>query len=236
MGVHDGHRDRVRQDFIDKGELSGFSDLHALELLLFYALRRGDTNPLAHRLLEKFGTLHGVFNASLHELMSVKGVGDSTAVLLRLVPQIARRAEISKTHEIRAILSSSDAGNYCMPYFSFEDDEVLLMLCLDAKRRVIKCVEVGRGMANAVESNLRLITETALRCNACGIVLAHNHPDGIALPSKEDNAATKLLLAAIEPLGIEFVDHIIVAGGDFISYADSGMLTLFRGATGLAIF
>ena len=224
MGVHDGHRDRVRQDFIDKGELSGFSDLHALELLLFYALRRGDTNPLAHRLLEKFGTLHGVFNASLHELMSVKGVGDSTAVLLRLVPQIARRAEISKTHEIRAILSSSDAGNYCMPYFSFEDDEVLLMLCLDAKRRVIKCVEVGRGMANAVESNLRLITETALRCNACCIALAHNHPDGIAAPSRADVETTKLLLTVLEFQNIQFLDHMIVAGDSYCSMREHGVI------------
>lgn len=228
MGVHDGHRDRVRQDFMEKGELSGFSDLRALELLLFYSLKRGDTNPLAHRLLDKFDTLHGVFNASVHELMSVDGVGDSTAVLLRLVPQIARRSEISKTQEIRTILSSSDAGKYCMPHFSYEKDEVVLMLCLDAKRRVIKCAEIGRGMANAVETNLRLITETALRCNACAVVIAHNHPDGIALPSPEDNAATKQLIAALEPLGIEFVDHIIVAGEDFVSYADSGMLTLFR--------
>lgn len=229
MGEHDGHRKRLRKNFIERGGLYGFSDLNALELLLFYAISRQDTNILAHRLLDKFDTLHGVLTATEQELKEVEGVGDSTAVLLRLVLQIARRSEISKTKDIRAILSSSDAGRYCMPRFMYEEDEVVLMLCLDAKRRIIKCAEVGRGMANAVESNLRLITETALRCKACAVVIAHNHPDGIALPSPEDNAATKQLIAALEPLGVEFVDHIIVAGEDFISYADSGMLPLFKG-------
>lgn len=235
MGVHDGHRERLRKNFIDKGGLSGFSDLNALELLLFYAIPRRDTNPVAHKLLERFGTLHGVLTATEQELMEVEGVGESGAVLLRLVLQISRRSEISKTKEIRAIITSSDAGNYCLPRFLYEEDEVVLMLCLDAKRRVIKCVEVGRGMANAVESNLRLITETALRCKACGVVIAHNHPDGIALPSTEDNIATQQIMAALEPLGIEFVDHIIIAGDDFVSYGDSGMLPTFRGKLSLGL-
>lgn len=229
MGVHDGHRDRLRQNFIDNGGISAFSDLNALELLLFYAIPRKDVNPLAHRLLDRFGTLHGVFSASEQELCEVDGVGVETAVLLRLVPQIAKKSEVSKTKEIKTIVSSSDAGHYCIPRFMYEEDEVVLMLCLDAQRRLRKCVEVGRGMANAVESNLRLITETALRCKACSVVIAHNHPDGIALPSPEDNAATRQIIAALQPLGIEVVDHIIVSGEDFVSYADSGMLSLFKG-------
>ncbi len=236
MGVHDGHRERLRENFIEKGGLSGFSDLSALELLLFYAIPRRDTNPIAHRLLEKFGSLHGIMTATEQELMEVDGVGESAAVLLRLVLQMARKCEISRTRDMRAILSSSDAGRYCMPRFMYEEDEVVLMLCLDGQRRVKKCVEVGRGMANAVESNLRLITETALRCKACSVVIAHNHPDGIALPSAEDNAATKQIIAALEPLGIEFIDHIIVAGEDFISYADSGMLPLLKGGAAVSIF
>lgn len=236
MGVHDGHRDRLRQNFIENGGISHFSELNALELLLFYAIPRRDTNPVAHRLLDRFGSLHGVLTATEQELLEVDGIGVNAAVLLRLVPQIVKKSEISRTKQIKTIASSSDAGRFCIPRFMYEEDEVVLMLCLDGQRRLRKCVEVGRGMANAVESNLRLITETALRCKACSVIIAHNHPDGVALPSPEDNAATKQIIAALEPLRIEVLDHIIVSGEDFVSYADSGMLTLFKGRTALGIF
>lgn len=236
MGVHDGHRDRLRQNFIENGGISGFSDLNALELLLFYAIPRRDTNPVAHSLLNRFGSLHGVLTATEQELLEVEGIGENAVVLLRLVPQIVKKSEVSKTREIKIIASSSDAGRYCVPRFMFEEDEVVLMLCLDGQHRLRKCVEVGRGAANAVEANLRLITETALRCKACFVVIAHNHPDGIALPSPEDNAATKQIITALEPLGIEVFDHIIVSGEDFVSYADSGMLSMLKGTSALGIF
>lgn len=229
MGVHDGHRERLRESFIENGGIDAFSDLNALELLLFYAVPRRDTNVIAHHLLNKFGTLHGVFTATEQELTEVDGIGKNAAVLLRLVPQIMKKSEISKTRHMKLIKGSDDAGGYFIPRFMYEEDEVVLMLCLDVHKRILKCVEVGRGAAYAVDTNLRIITETAIRCKAHSVIIAHNHPDGIALPSPEDNAATRQIMAALEPLNIRLTDHIIVAGDDFVSYADSGMMNLFKG-------
>ncbi len=227
MGIHDGHRERLRQSFLEHG-LSGMNDINALELLLFYAVPRRDTNELAHLLLQHFGSLDGVFSASAEELCEVEGIGAYAASLLTLVPEIMKKSRLSKSREIRQIRSSDDAGEYLLPYFMNERDEVVYLLCLDSKRAVICCAEMGRGVVNSVDTSVRRIVEKALKVKACSVIIAHNHPDGLALPSREDDLFTKCLYNALETVGIRLEDHIIVADEDYISIADTGMMALYK--------
>ncbi len=227
MGIHEGHRERLRESFLENG-LQAMNDLNALELLLFYALPRRDTNELAHHLLRRFGSLDGVFSASKEDLCEVDGIGEYAAALLLLVPEIVKKSRISKAGNIRQIRSSNDAGNYLLPYFMNERDEVIYLLCLDNKRAVISCTEVGRGVVNAVDANVRRIVEKAIKVKAVTVILAHNHPDGIALPSREDDVFTRTVHNALETVGIRLEDHIIVADEDYISVADTGLMGLYR--------
>ncbi len=227
MSIHDGHRARLRATFVENG-LDGFNELNSLELLLFYAIPRRDTNELAHTLLDRFDSLDGVFDASLHELMSVEGIGENAAALIKLIPEIMRKSCVTKASEVKTITTSMQAGKYLMPRFLYQKEEILLLLCLDSQKRVISCIELSRGVVNSVEANVRRIVETALRYRASSVIMSHNHPDGIALPSREDDAITKQVSAALYSVGIPLVDHIIVAGDDFVSYADSGMLQFYR--------
>jgi DNA repair protein RadC len=227
MGVHDGHRERLRKTYLEHGLMS-MNDINALELLLFYAVPRRDTNELAHLLLQHFGSLDGVFSASDEELCEVEGIGAYAASLLTLVPEIMKKSRLSKSREIRQIRSSDDAGEYLLPYFMNERDEVVYLLCLDSKRAVICCAEMGRGVVNAVDASVRRIVEKALKVKACSVIIAHNHPDGLALPSREDDLFTKCLYNALETVGIRLEDHIIVADEDYISIADTGMMALYK--------
>ena len=227
MGVHDGHRDRLRQSYLEHGLMS-MNDINALELLLFYAIPRRDTNEIAHRLLDRFGSLDGVFSASAEELIEVDGIGENAAALLTLIPEIMKKSRVSKTREIRQIRSSDEAGAYLLPYFLNERDEVVYLLCLDTKRAVICCAEMSRGVVNSVDTGIRRIVEKALKARACSAIIAHNHPDGIALPSREDEVFTRALFNALETVGIRLEDHIIVAEDDYISMADTGLLCMRR--------
>ena len=227
MGVHDGHRERLRARFAEHG-LESFNELNALELLLCYAIPRRDTNEIAHRLLDAFGSLSGVFQASMQELTSVPGIGENAATLILMVPQIVKKAHVSKAKETKIIRNSTDAGNYLLPYFLDEPDEIVMMLCLDNKRAVICCREMGRGVVNCVDANIRRMVETALKVKTTTVIIAHNHPNGVALPSREDDNFTRTLYRSLGLLGITLEDHIIVANDEFVSLADSGVMHLFK--------
>ncbi len=227
MGVHDGHRERLRARFAEHG-LESFNELNALELLLCYAIPRRDTNEIAHRLLDAFGSLSGVFQASMQELTSIPGIGENAATLILMVPQIVKKAHVSKAKETKIIRNSTDAGNYLLPYFLDEPDEIVMMLCLDNKRAVICCREMGRGVVNCVDANIRRMVETALKVKTTTVIVAHNHPNGVALPSREDDNFTRTLYRSLGLLGITLEDHIIVANDEFVSLADSGVMHLFK--------
>ena len=225
MGIHEGHRSRMKARFRDHG-LDNFGDVNVLELLLFYAIPRKDTNELAHALLDHFGSLDRVFEASCSELEAVQGIGENTALLITLVPQIARRYLMEKGNCLPTISCSADAGKYLMPRLMLEKDEKALLLCLDAKKSVISCVNLGSGVVNAVDVNVRKVVESALRFRASSVILAHNHPGGVALPSREDERITREIASALKLVGIPLDDHIIVAGDDYVSFADSGLIWL----------
>ena len=219
--IHQGHREKMRQRFLKSG-LEGFADHEALELLLYYAIPRRDTNELAHRLLKQFGSLRGVLSAPVQELACVSGVGQQAALLMGMVPMLCRRAA---QREKEQILNSVDAcGAYFTELLGSSRREMLWQVCLDGKGKVLssRCLAVGDVSMAAV--SVRQVVEYALRAGAVGVVLAHNHPSGVALPSQEDIATTRLIRDALRTMNIQLVDHIVVADGDYVSMAASGML------------
>ena len=223
MGIHDGHRSRMKKRFLAHG-LSSFDDHAVLELLLFYAQPRVDTNPLAHRLIDTFGSLDAVFEASPEALMKVEGIGESAALLIHLVPEAARRYRIAKEAMNGRILNADDAGRFLLPRFLNRRDETAYLVCLDPKQCVIDCRQIGTGEPQAVSVNVRKIAETALLQGVSAVILAHNHPNGLALPSEADVESTRLVKNALALLGIRLLDHIIVVGEDFVSMSESSML------------
>ena len=223
--VHLGHRERLRKEFISLGAES-FSEVRALELLLFYAVSRRDTNPLAHALLDRFGSLDGVFAASVEDLCQVDGIGESTAVLIRLLPELYRKSESGRISRERKIIdSTAAAGQLAKSCFAGESCERFLLFCLDAKKCLKKREEISRGVVNSVNVDVRRTAEIALKNGSSACIVAHNHPDGDVLPSQEDREVTKRLSEALGVLGIPLLDHIIVSGEETFSFLDAGMMT-----------
>ena len=223
MGLHDGHRDRMKRRFREHGA-DVFDDHQLLELFLFYSKAREDTNPLAHELMNRFGSLAGVFDASYDDLMKVNGVGEHVATAIRLMPQLMRRYEMSRS-ELKGILyTTQEIGEFLQPYFFGARNEMIYMISLDAKGKVLNCSLLGEGELNSANLSSRKVVEVALANRASAVVLAHNHTSGIAIPSREDVAATMMIRKLLDAMGIELTDHLVVADGDFISMKDSGML------------
>ncbi len=227
MGIHEGHRDRLKESFRLHG-LESMNDLNALELLLFYAIPRRDTNPIAHRLLDRFGSLDKVLEASEMELMDIPGIGESAATLIRLVPQFYKKSRVSASERISIISGTDEAVEYLRPRFADEKDEIVIVLFLDNKQAVIRCEEMGRGVVNAVDTSVRRIVETALKYKATGVYLSHNHPGGTPMPSREDDMFTRRLYSSLELISIPLLDHIIFADNKYISLSDSGAMRYYR--------
>ena len=223
VGIHDGHREKMRQRFL-KGGLENFADHEALELLLYYAIPRRDTNPIAHVLMDRYGSLSAVLNAPVEDLKKVPGIGESAAILLKLAPQIYSKARLADAEQETILNTVSRVGAYLLERFSGERNEVLYQLCLDRKGRLLACKRLGEGGITNVDLNVRLLMENAILTSASVVILAHNHPSGVALPSDDDRAATKRAQEALDTISVKLVDHIIVADGDFVSMEQSGYL------------
>ncbi|MBO5322933.1 MAG: DNA repair protein RadC [Oscillospiraceae bacterium] len=222
MSIHDGHRSRLRQRFLEEG-LEHFSPHQVLELLLFYCIPRKDTNEIACNLINRFGSLSAVLEAPVSELKKVPGMGEASATFLSLIPAVNRYYLTHHDHSPIFMNSVRDYGNYLSRCLQGRRNEMVYMMCLDAKCKLISCREVGEGCTNYASVPIRRIVETALAENAVMVVLAHNHPSGLAIPSDEDIHTTRRLAAALSTVDIVLADHIVVADDDFVSMSQSGI-------------
>ena len=221
MPIHDGHRQRLKERFRKEG-LDGFTDIQALELLLFYALPRQDTNPIAHELLERFGNFADVLDTPVEKLTMVDGIGEHAALFLKTVQALSRYYDLSKIRQERCLPTIDDCGRYLVPFFKNRRNETVFLLSLDAKLKVLDCQEVGEGSINYASVPVRRVVEMALEAGATSVVLAHNHPSGIAIPSADDVQTTRRLARALASVEITLVDHIVVADDDYVSMVHSG--------------
>lgn len=221
MSIHDGHRKRLKERYLKEG-LDNFDELHVLELALFYSMGRKDTNPVAHGLMARFGSLQQVMEASPEELMKVEGVGEHTATFLHLIRDMGRYYQVKCAEANSFVQTIDQCGEYLLPYFFGRKNETVFLLCLDAKCKVLACQNMGEGGVNSANISIRKIVEAALRVNATSVVLAHNHPSGLALPSEADVQTTVRLGKALRMVDIILVDHIIVCDDDYVSLVHSG--------------
>ena len=155
MGIHDGHREKMRRRFLETG-LEGFADHEALELLLYYAIPRRDTNPIAHALMERYDSLSGVLNAPVEDLEKVEGIGESAAILLSLVSRLSRKARIADASQETILNSSERAGAYLLERFAGERRELVFLLCLDRKGRLLACKRLAEGIENGLKEQVLL--------------------------------------------------------------------------------
>ena len=221
--LHVRHRQRLKKRMVEQGA-GGLEPHVLLELLLTYAIARRDTNEIAHRLLARFGSLRGVFDADLIELCKVEGVGEHTALLLKLVPELTRRYFDEESSSITQLISTEDLRRYILPKFIGARNEMLLIVFLGNKNQVLTGEFVQEGSINTVGVNLRQIVERIMALRATGVVMAHIHPGGFAIPSSEDISVTRMLKSVLDPLGIKLLDHIVVADDDCVSMRESEML------------
>lgn len=220
--IHTGHRDRLRQRFLSEG-LDSFNEINALELLLFYCVPRKDTNDLAHRLLDHFGSYCNVLNAPCSELKKINGVSDQVATYLKLQGEAVRYYLTNRKARGVVVKTVAEYGQLLCSYFAGRCNETVFLLCLDAKCKVICCREISEGSVNAAGVSVRKVVDVALSSNATSVVLAHNHPSGLAIPSVEDIQTTKLIFEALTAVDVALVDHVIVNDDEFISMAQSGI-------------
>ena len=221
--IHEGHRKRVKARFIAEG-LDHFEDHEVLELLLFYCIPMKDTNELAHKMIREFGSLAGIFEADPKDICKRCGVSENTAILLSLIPPVSRRYIQGKWSTKTILSSSSLAGEYAISLFVGRIYEAFYLICLDAQNRINNAALVHEGTINEASVYPRVIVETALRHQANSVILAHNHPGGTLRPSHADLEVTKKISSVLAAISIYVSDHIIVAGEQYFSFAENGLL------------
>ncbi|HHW47018.1 MAG TPA: DNA repair protein RadC [Clostridiaceae bacterium] len=221
--LHKGHRQRVKARYLAEG-LDAFEDHQVLEMLLFYCIPMRDTNELAHKMIREFGSLAGLFEADPEDIRKRCGVSENTAILVSMIPSLARRYLKGKWGNKPVLNSSAKAGEYAVSLFAGRIYEAFFVICLDTQNRVNYAALVHEGTINEAPVYPRLIVETVLRHQANSVILAHNHPGGSLLPSNADIEITKKIAAAIEAISIKVIDHIIVAGDKYFSFAEKGLL------------
>ena len=214
--LHSGHRERVKERFLRAG-LDGFEEHNVLELMLFYAIPMRDTNDLAHRLINTFGSLDKVQDASVEDLCAVPGVGRNTATLLKLFSSVSRYQDLLR-HKPKVHMSKGEAiAEYARVRNRGNTEEVFSVIGLDAECCFLTYEEISHGSVSATEINIRRAVDALLRARAVCVVMVHNHPSGNLTPSVEDLMTTRTLRDAFHLINLKVIDHLIVSDDDYLS-------------------
>lgn len=224
--VHALHRQRIRTRIAKTG-FEGLHDHEIIEFLLFFAIPRGDVNPIAHALVDRFGSLSGVLEASVPELQSIKGIGETSALFLHSMLPIFRLYTLDKERQRmhnQPLTSPKLIIDYVKPHFIGLHNELVLMFCMDNRGAVLHLEKLGEGSVGSVTFTIRRLVEIAMQYHAYGVVLAHNHPHGAARPSNEDINMTSRVHSALQSVEIQLLDHVIIADDDAMSMREQGLI------------
>ncbi len=219
--IHAGHRDRLRSEILASSDPTKISEHKLLEMLLFYGIPQKDTNPIAHELINRFGSFSAVFEADVSELAAVKGMTKNAAALIKLMIPLAKIYIKQKYEPSHTFTDINDLGNYIFMQYLGITNERLCVMYLDDLGKMLAFETVSEGSMEAVGVNIRAIAQRALQLRAHLIILSHNHPGSIAVPSAEDVAITANCKEALSLLSIKLCDHIIVGADDFVSMAQT---------------
>lgn len=217
--VHEGHRERMRNKYVNKG-IEVFEQHEILEMLLFYAIPRKNTNDIAHRLLEACGSLSAVFDAPIDILMQ-QGLSYNAAVLLHMIPDLSRAYQSDKFDNEEKIITDENIGKKMVNLFAGKNEECVYAFFLDAKGKEKYSGIISKGDASSAPLFSKDIVSIVARCKAVTVIIAHNHPSGVAFPSRADLEATADIADALDTIGIHLADHIIVADRDYISLSST---------------
>lgn len=228
---HTGHRQRMRAR-VEQYGLGSLAPHEALEYVLYITNTRKDTNGLAHVLMDRFGDFAGVLDASEEDLLTVEGVGPSTARMLHLLPQISRYYGRSRTSTTRCIKTTEQMGSYLMAKFAWSDYERAMLVSLDSRKRVRAAVWLREGTSDRVSLDIKNVVAAAIKGGTDAVVLCHNHPNGVALPSLEDMDATGSIARALGLVNVHLLDHFILTDTEYFSMRDANRLPIYDFKTG----
>lgn len=220
-GLHDGHRERVLEDFLRNG-----FDIHTpphkvLEFLLFYCVPRRDTNELAHQLIDRFGSVSGVLDAPVDELANFKGLSRRSAALLKLIIPISHIYEVEKADRTDCFRSLGDIGKFLFERIHSYQSEKFGLLILGSDGRFKDFEIISNGNVNSVNISVRDLLKRCLDKDGVIVAIAHNHPSGVAIPSSEDVVLTEKIAEALSHAGLRLIDHIISVNNDYVSMAET---------------
>ena len=218
-----GHRERLRKKFMTAG-IDSLLDHEVLELLLTYSIPRKDTKPIAWKLLENFGSLSNVLDATPTELKNIKGIGEQTAALIPFVRALLKRYTFNEMQSRPSGMTPEAIMNYCRASLSDKKEEFLQILFLSTRHTIIGSKIVSTGHRDKIEVSPRDIIGDALAVKAANIVIVHNHPSGDAEPSPEDVTFTDNLIQAAYFMGLGVSDHIIVGKGKLFSFREHRLM------------
>ncbi len=223
--VHSGHRERMLHKFM--GNPDALLDHELLEVLLFFALPRKDTNPLAHKIIDQFGSIEKVFSATAEELKTVDGVGDKVAGLIVLFGKMSKII-VGRKKNNRRLSSFSDVKEELCEYFLADKEEKFVLLLLDSKHYLITRLEVSNADRNQVATDIKALSKSFALHKPTFVVLAHNHPSGDFNPSLEDDLATKRIKLLCDLHGVVLLDHVVCSGENFFSYHLEGKMDVIK--------
>jgi len=222
--IHKNHRKRMKNKFIEHG-FEGFEEHEILEMLLYYAIPRKDTNPLAHTILNEYKTLANVFDADVHQLEKIPGLSKNSAVLLSMIPALARIYDKSKFEKQPYLHDTESIGKYAISLLKGKQNEELALICLDSNRKVHWSGIITKGTIDRIEAYPRIVVSEVIKHNARCVIFAHNHPHNTLMPSAADRAATDNLVELLRGIDVVVIDHVIVSGDRYYSMAEMGFIS-----------
>lgn len=218
--IHAGHRKRMRERFLKNG-FDGWSEHEILEFLMFYVHTRKNTNNIGHALIDHFGSLKAVMEAEYYDLLEVPDIGEAGAVFITFLHNL--QVYCQQPEESHPNLTEyEDRKKFFQDKLRYEKNEVVLVACLDDSNTIMDCVQVSEGVVGQTQMGIQELLRVLLRSNCSRVMLAHNHPRGLLIPSPEDRYTTLNLVKFLRMSGYELVDHIIVNAKGAISMEECG--------------
>ena len=221
--IHSGHRQRLRKTALNVG-VDNLSDIQTLELMLFYAIPRRDTNELSHRLINRFGFYDAVLNADYHSLLEVDGIGENAASLIAFMTGFFRKYEQETASQNCYLLDNEHRQKYVRSLFIGKTREEFYLVCLNSQCRLLRTQLLAKGSLDDIFVFPRRVLEEALLRETKYVILAHNHPGGKLNPSAKDFDITYELINTLDRASIIVIDHLIVAGNQCFSFLENGLI------------